>query len=65
MQTEEAAVAGAENTAAAAVDVRLAGVRKRYGDVVAVDGVDLEIRRGRVLHDARARRARARPPACG
>jgi putative spermidine/putrescine transport system ATP-binding protein len=27
-------------------DVRLAGVRKRYGDVVAVDGVDLEIRRG-------------------
>jgi putative spermidine/putrescine transport system ATP-binding protein len=27
-------------------DIRLAGVRKLYGDVVAVDGVDLEIRRG-------------------
>ena len=47
MQTEEAAVAGAENTAAAAaVDVRLAGVTKRFGDVTAVDNVDLEIRRG-------------------
>jgi putative spermidine/putrescine transport system ATP-binding protein len=30
----------------AEVDVRLAGLRKRYGDVTAVDGVDLEIRRG-------------------
>jgi putative spermidine/putrescine transport system ATP-binding protein len=28
------------------VDVRLSGVRKRYGDVVAVDGVDLEVHRG-------------------
>jgi putative spermidine/putrescine transport system ATP-binding protein len=28
------------------VDVRVAGLRKRYGEVVAVDGVDLEIRRG-------------------
>ncbi len=28
------------------IDVRLAGVRKTYGDVVAVDRVDLEIRRG-------------------
>jgi putative spermidine/putrescine transport system ATP-binding protein len=28
------------------VDVALLGVRKAYGDVVAVDGVDLEIRRG-------------------
>ncbi len=28
------------------VDVRIAGLRKRYGDVTAVDGVDLEIRRG-------------------
>ena len=46
MQTEEAAVAGAENTAAAAVDVRLAGVTKRFGDVTAVDNVDLEVRRG-------------------
>ena len=27
-------------------DVRLAGVRKTYGDVVAVDGVDLEIASG-------------------
>jgi putative spermidine/putrescine transport system ATP-binding protein len=30
----------------AEVDVRVAGLRKRYGDVTAVDGVDLEIRRG-------------------
>jgi putative spermidine/putrescine transport system ATP-binding protein len=30
----------------AAVDVRLIGVRKAYGDVVAVDGVDLEIEEG-------------------
>ena len=30
----------------AAVDIRLAGVRKTYGDVVAVDSVDLEVRRG-------------------
>jgi len=30
----------------AAVDVRLAGVRKAYGDVIAVAGVDLEINRG-------------------
>ncbi|TML26551.1 MAG: ABC transporter ATP-binding protein [Actinobacteria bacterium] len=29
-----------------AVDVRLLGVRKAYGDVVAVDGVDLEIEAG-------------------
>ena len=28
------------------VDVRVAGLRKRYGDVTAVDGIDLEIRRG-------------------
>ena len=31
-------------------DVRLAGLRKTYGDVVAVDGIDLEIARGGVLH---------------
>jgi putative spermidine/putrescine transport system ATP-binding protein len=30
----------------AEVDVRVEGLRKRYGDVTAVDGVDLEIRRG-------------------
>ena len=34
--------------------MRLRGLRKAYGDVVAVDGVDLEIAPGRVLHDARA-----------
>src|SRR5207253_8200404 len=32
--------------ARAAAAVRLAGVRKSYGEVVAVDGVDLEIRAG-------------------
>ena len=30
----------------AEIDVRVAGLRKRYGDVTAVDGVDLEIGRG-------------------
>ncbi len=30
----------------AEVDVRVVGLRKRYGEVTAVDGVDLEIRRG-------------------
>ena len=30
----------------AEIDVRVTGLRKRYGDVIAVDGVDLEIRRG-------------------
>jgi putative spermidine/putrescine transport system ATP-binding protein len=30
----------------AEVDVRLTGLRKRYGDVTAVDGIDLEIGRG-------------------
>jgi len=33
-------------TIPAAVDVRLLGVRKTYGDVVAVDGVELEIEAG-------------------
>ncbi len=32
--------------AAAEIDVRLAGIRKTYGDVVAVDRVDLEIPAG-------------------
>ena len=45
MATDTAPVAGAD-TAASAPDIRLAGVRKLYGDVVAVDGVDLDIRRG-------------------
>src|SRR3954464_5057174 len=33
-------------TATHAPDIRLAGVRKTYGDVKAVDGVDIEIQRG-------------------
>jgi putative spermidine/putrescine transport system ATP-binding protein len=36
----------ASTTIPAAVDVRLLGVRKTYGDVVAVDSVDLEIQPG-------------------
>ena len=36
----------ASATISPAVDVRLLGVRKAYGDVVAVDGVDLEIEAG-------------------
>jgi putative spermidine/putrescine transport system ATP-binding protein len=31
---------------AADIDIRIVGVRKRYGDVAAVDGVDLDIARG-------------------
>jgi putative spermidine/putrescine transport system ATP-binding protein len=45
MVTEQAPVTDAD-TADGIPDIRLAGVRKLYGDVVAVDGVDLEIRRG-------------------
>ena len=45
MQTEQATVAGHDNTQAT-VDVLLAGVTKRFGDVTAVDGVDLEVHRG-------------------
>src|SRR4051795_3778955 len=36
----------AAGTATQAPDIRLAGVRKTYGDVTAVAGVDLEVRRG-------------------
>src|SRR6185503_8665020 len=44
---EEATAALAPREAASAdADVRLAAVRKTYGDVVAVAGIDLEIRRG-------------------
>jgi putative spermidine/putrescine transport system ATP-binding protein len=45
MATDTAPVEEA-GTAAQAPDIRLAGVRKNYGDVTAVDGVDLEVRRG-------------------
>jgi putative spermidine/putrescine transport system ATP-binding protein len=45
MVTEQAAALGDSDTTGAP-DIRLSGVRKRYGDVAAVDGVDLEIRRG-------------------
>jgi putative spermidine/putrescine transport system ATP-binding protein len=38
--------AGQPETASAAAEVRLEGVRKTFGDVVAVDGVDLEVREG-------------------
>ncbi len=33
-------------SAAADIDIRIVGVRKRYGDVAAVDGVDLDFARG-------------------
>src|SRR3954453_1706595 len=45
MATDTAPVEEA-GTAAHAPDIRLAGVRKTYGDVTAVAGIDLEIRRG-------------------
>ena len=37
-----------------APDIRLRGVRKTYGEVVAVAGIDLEVAARRVLHHARA-----------
>jgi putative spermidine/putrescine transport system ATP-binding protein len=40
---EQAAGAAVATSGADAPDVRLVGVRKTYGDVVAVDGVDLEV----------------------
>ncbi|MGN6431694.1 MAG: ABC transporter ATP-binding protein [Gaiellaceae bacterium] len=43
---EHAASGVAQPSAGQAPDVRLAGVRKSYGNVVAVDGVDLEIASG-------------------
>src|SRR3954453_19598626 len=47
MLTDEAALAAqAAGGGLADSDIRLAGVRKRFGEVVAVDGVDIEIRRG-------------------
>ena len=36
----------ASPAAPAEVDVGLRGVRRAYGEVVAVDGIDLDIRRG-------------------
>ncbi len=44
--TEQAIVAETTAPASADVDVRLEGIVKRYGDVAAVDGIDLEIGRG-------------------
>jgi len=35
-----------EVAAAPALDIALVGIRKTYGDVVAVDGIDLEVRHG-------------------
>src|SRR3954468_13116498 len=47
MVTQQAAAsAHASGDGASNPDVRLAGVRKRFGDVAAVDGVDIEIARG-------------------
>ena len=43
------AAAGAEagrRAGTAPIAVRLEGVEKRYGDVVAVDGIDLDVRDG-------------------
>jgi putative spermidine/putrescine transport system ATP-binding protein len=44
--TEQAKDAQADGRAGARPDVRLEGVVKRYGDVAAVDGIDLEVARG-------------------
>src|SRR3954465_7095470 len=45
MATDTAPVTDAD-TAASAPDLRLAGVRKMYGEVAAVDGIDLDVQRG-------------------
>src|SRR3954464_2333691 len=45
MATDTAPVKAAD-TAASTPDIRLTGVRKLYGDVVAVAGVELDVRRG-------------------
>jgi ABC-2 type transport system ATP-binding protein len=47
-----AAMNGAAQTASAAADgviIRVAGLRRRFGDFWAVDGVDFEIRRGEIF----------------
>ena len=46
MKTATAALGTRDGQAEGQIDVRLRGVRKTYGDVVAVDRVDLEVRRG-------------------
>src|SRR4051812_38595064 len=46
MSTEAAALVDQAGGPNGHPDIRLAGVRKRFGDVAAVDGVDLEIRQG-------------------
>src|SRR3954453_13376923 len=45
MATEAAALSGTAGPTAHP-DIHLAGVRKQFGEVVAVDGVDIEIRHG-------------------
>src|SRR3954464_10235762 len=46
MVTQEAGSTLAAEGGSNEPDIRLAGVRKEFGDVVAVDGVDVDIRRG-------------------
>src|SRR3954462_312115 len=46
MVTHEAAPADAAGGGMPQADIRLSGVRKRFGDVAAVDGVDIQIQRG-------------------
>ena len=45
--------------------LRLASLTKSFGDVVAVDGIDLDLPARRVLLAARRLRAAARPRRCG
>jgi putative spermidine/putrescine transport system ATP-binding protein len=46
MEPVETAPPRDQRDVALSADVRLVGVRKAYGEVVAVDGIDLEVRRG-------------------
>src|SRR3954465_364035 len=46
MSTEAAALVDQAGGPNGHPDIRLTGVRKRFGDVAAVDGVDIEIRHG-------------------
>ena len=45
-QAPERISAAPDTQVAAELDVRVVGVRKRYGDVAAVDGVSLDVKRG-------------------
>ena len=64
MTTQAQERRSAPDLAGAAPDVSLAGIRKAYGDVVAVEHVDLEIARGEFF-TMLGPSGSARPRRCG